>query len=134
MAERNPEIELKTLLSEYRYYNIAAMILAAKEKIFEPLIEIHGERGAFMELRECTFYSRFLKNLSDINLYPFALGLNGILRPHYHVAAAVLAEKKRMGYIRANEGSPDYGETWIENLKYKSLLREYYPKLIESLV
>lgn len=121
-------------MSSNFYYNIAADILAAKEHVFEPLIEIHGEKGAFIHLREVIFYSRFLKNMPDTNLYPFGLAANGILRPHSNISSAILAEKKNVSYMFcATEGAPDFGHNWIKDFKTKDILVNYYPRLLESL-
>lgn len=130
----NPTIKIKELLSINKYYNIAALFLAVKKNDFGPVQEIYGDRGAFVEVRNVIHYSRFLKNLGDINHYPIGVGCQKvILRPHHHVVAAELAGYDYIAYMQTIEVGPDYGDNWVEKLACKDKLISYYPEMLESI-
>ncbi len=122
---------IKDLLTKKPYYNIGILLMAYKGSP-EPLIEKYGERGAFAALKEMMDYSNHLRNV-DHQFYPIGVTLSReILRPHYHVASALVAGYKDIYVMAVNEGAEEFGEPWIDNLKHKREVQDFY-KSIPSL-
>ncbi len=121
------EIKIKDLLTT-PYYNIGCILMAAKGNP-DPLIHFHGEGGAFAELKQVMDYKNFIRNV-DFSTYPIGLTTDlKILRPHNHVASALLAGKKSIYYMSCRELAPDYGESWLSDYEYKDQVIDFWQQI-----
>ena len=105
-------INIRELLSNYKYYNIA-VILMAFEGQTEHALHFFGEKNTFRTMRDTMEYSNFIRNV-DFSTYPISIDRKGcVIGPHYQIASAILAGKDEIFYM-----SPDVpGEYFDESCK-----------------
>ncbi len=123
------------ILDNKKYYNIAAMILACKNLIQEPLKTLVGEREAFDLIGKTLGYKQFAE-ISDLSKNPIALTPCGhIYRSYFQLAGAYLSGKKTIGTItkRIPCEFGIYDEKWARQLlseKQFEVLDKYYDTIL----
>lgn len=124
-------IKLSELLSKANYYNISAFLLCCQND-FGPLIEIYGERQAFIYYRNIlALYHECVKIENMVNSPMILSNDLRIVDWHWHVASMILAGKKSVYYLACEQPAPDYGMDWVGNYTNKDKLINYYEKIPE---
>jgi hypothetical protein len=118
-------IPIREILEVKPYYNIAVMLMVAKGKP-QHAMKIFGEEGAFNQYREIQNWKNVIV-ASDHLSYPIGVNLSReILRPHYHVTACILAQRKDTACMTCNEPTPDFDESWLGDYPEKEKIIEFY--------
>jgi hypothetical protein len=118
-------IPIKDLLDKVPYYNIG-ILLMAHDGDFDPLIHFQGERDTFVTYHSMMEYSNFLRNENPKH-HPISVDDNFIIvKPHFHVAAALIAGLTEISYAIVPEKGYPHGLDWIAKCPYKKKIAEYY--------
>lgn len=129
IKSKNPYIKISDLLSKYKYYNIA-MLLMAFNGNFDPLLEAYGEKEAFLLYRRTSEYCQFMINRKSVDHYPVIVTQDlNIVNEHYTVAAIIHAGYKDISYFVYNDATPDYGDQWIKQFKCCKEVKLYYKNI-----
>lgn len=124
-----PQLSIKELLETYHYYNISAQLLACQGD-FAPLIEIYGEREAFVLCRKIVSLKH--ECLNKQHKYGMLMILNQdsqIVDWHWHISAMIAAGTKMVYFTKCNEAAPDYGVSWINKYQCANKVINFYEKI-----